>query len=98
MNILTILASISQILFFLKFERVRIPEDLQLVCNAAQRTTIAMVVVIVHSGKGLPPADFAILSKPTSDPYCVVNFGNQSYRTVTIDKDLSTDFGSYVNI
>jgi len=45
--------------------------------------------VIVHTGKGLPPADFAILSKPTSDPYCVVSFGNQSYRTVTVDKDLN---------
>lgn len=45
--------------------------------------------VIVHSGRGLPPADVAILSKPTSDPYCVVSLGKQSHKTSTVDKDLN---------
>lgn len=45
--------------------------------------------VIVHSGHGLPPSDYAIIAKPTSDPYCVVQLGTQSHRTPTVGKELS---------
>jgi len=53
--------------------------------------------VIVHSGRGLPPADVAILSKPTSDPYCVVSLGKQSHRTSTVDKDLNPAWEEHFN-
>jgi len=45
--------------------------------------------VIVHSARQLAPADFKLLKKPSSDPYCVCSLGAQSFRTPTINENLN---------
>lgn len=45
--------------------------------------------LIVHAARGLPAADLHILKKSSSDPYCIVSFANQRFRTQTIYSNLN---------
>jgi len=44
--------------------------------------------IFLHGGKGLPAADFSVLRKASSDPYCVVSLDGQVHRTPTIKQSL----------
>lgn len=49
--------------------------------------------VVVHGAKALQAADFHLLRKSSSDPYCVVTVGESSMRTRTIQEDLNPRWG-----
>jgi len=45
--------------------------------------------VIIHSASGLPAADFSMLKKPSSDPYCVMTVQHHTKHTRTIHQNLN---------
>eukprot|EP00928_Gymnodinium_smaydae_P036284 TRINITY_DN25382_c0_g1_i1.p1 TRINITY_DN25382_c0_g1~~TRINITY_DN25382_c0_g1_i1.p1 ORF type:complete len:507 (-),score=106.72 TRINITY_DN25382_c0_g1_i1:111-1631(-) len=44
--------------------------------------------VMVHNARGLPAADFRLLQRPTSDPYCVLLLNGEERCTRTISETL----------
>lgn len=45
--------------------------------------------LIIHGARGLPAADFNVVKKPSSDPYCVATLAGQRRRTQTIRETLN---------
>lgn len=45
--------------------------------------------VLVHAARSLAPADFKLLKKPSSDPYCMVALGSKRFRTATVNENLN---------
>lgn len=45
--------------------------------------------VMVHAANGLPAADFKLIKKPSSDPFCILEFAGQHRMTRTIKEDLN---------
>mmetsp|Transcript_68969 Transcript_68969/g.222922 ORF Transcript_68969/g.222922 Transcript_68969/m.222922 type:complete len:427 (+) Transcript_68969:59-1339(+) len=49
--------------------------------------------VVVHGGSGLPAADWRLIKKPSSDPFCEVHFRGQMHRTATVQEELNPTWG-----
>mmetsp|Transcript_68411 Transcript_68411/g.164220 ORF Transcript_68411/g.164220 Transcript_68411/m.164220 type:complete len:465 (+) Transcript_68411:117-1511(+) len=62
--------------------------------SSSSRPHLGFLHVVVQSGRGLPAADFSFLPKnQTSDPYVVLKFGEQRYRTAVKAKTLNPVWG-----